>query len=56
MRREDKAFTDLTQEIDIKIFQDSMRGSFSDFPDGPALPVVVSIQFGTYFLLFSLLI
>ena len=33
MRREDKAFTDLTQEIDIKIFQDIMRGSFSDFPD-----------------------
>lgn len=32
-KKKDKEFSDLTQEIDIDKFRESIRGSFADFPD-----------------------
>lgn len=32
-KRSDKEFIDLTQEIDVEKFQDSVKGGFVDFPD-----------------------
>ncbi|MDE3055157.1 MAG: transposase family protein [Verrucomicrobiota bacterium] len=50
--KKDQAFLDITQAVDMKVFQESVRGAFADFKDPRR---IASCAYPAWFLLLVLL-